>query len=293
MCARHDRVRRRQRGQRGVVVGARRRRADPRSGLRGIERRARQPHARTGRAVGAPRRTRQRARARLVPERDDGRAHVRRRTRRTMAAAADTHGAGRQRGRTRRRIALPRERGELVRDRTSVVRRRRLDSDLTAPRRDRGRIVLAYAVLAIAVALTTVYVSHHALPHGTTDLDEVAYQAQANTIRTGHFSLARATFDPAFRPFLSGLHGSHVVFKYQPVWPALVAASDAVFGSSMALRILMAFGVVMSVAWFAWELFREARVALLAAALVAISPFLWVQSATLLGYSLSFVLGVS
>ncbi len=173
------------------------------------------------------------------------------------------------------------------------MRRRRLDSDLTAPRRDRGRIVLAYAVLAIAVALTTVYVSHHALPHGTTDLDEVAYQAQANTIRTGHFSLARATFDPAFRPFLSGLHGSHVVFKYQPVWPALVAASDAVFGSSMALRILMAFGVVMSVAWFAWELFREARVALLAAALVAISPFLWVQSATLLGYSLSFVLGVS
>ncbi len=173
------------------------------------------------------------------------------------------------------------------------MRRRRLDRDLDPPRRKRGRIVLAYAVVVVAVALSTVYVSHHTLPHGSTDLDEVAYQTQANTIRTGHFSLARATFDPTFRPFLSGVHGSHVVFKYQPVWPALLATSDAIFGSSLALRILIAIGVVLSVAWFAWELFHAARVAFVAAVLVACSPFLWVQSATVLGYALSFILAMS
>jgi hypothetical protein len=156
----------------------------------------------------------------------------------------------------------------------------------------RRRLVLAYAVLAIAVALMTIYVSHHALPHGSTDLDEVAYQTQANTLRTGHASLARASVDPAFRPFLSGVHGSRVVFKYQPVWPALVAASDVAFGSSLPLRVLIAIALVLSVAWFAWELFRDERVALISAVLIAVSPFLWVQSATLLGYSLSFLLAV-
>ena len=57
------------------VVGVR---ADPAGELHGVEGRRREPHARAGGAVGAPRRARERARAGLVPDRDD-RRDVRRR----------------------------------------------------------------------------------------------------------------------------------------------------------------------------------------------------------------------
>jgi hypothetical protein len=157
----------------------------------------------------------------------------------------------------------------------------------------RRRIAATLLLLAIAAAALTFSTSHHALPHGSTDLDEVAYQSQANALRAGHASLSRAVFDPSFRPFLSGIEGTHVVFKYQPVWPALVGASDAAFGTSLPLRMALAIAVVLGIAWLAWELFRDAPVAVLAAAFAVCSPLVWVQTATLLGYSLSFVLGVT
>ena len=56
------------------------------------------------------------------------------------------------------------------------------------------------------------------LPRRHPDLDEVAYQSQANALSDGHMRLSAATHDPFFRPFLSGLRDDHVVFKYQPVW---------------------------------------------------------------------------
>ena len=72
-------------------------------------------------------------------------------------------------------------------------------------------------------------------PHGTVDLDEVAYESQANAIAHHQLTLPVATHDPFFRPFLSGVRGDRIVFKYQPEWPALMAVARGGFGSTLPL----------------------------------------------------------
>jgi hypothetical protein len=161
------------------------------------------------------------------------------------------------------------------------------------PTQSRALIVAAYIALAIVAAVSTVYTIHHAFPHGSGVLDEASYQAQANALGAHHLTLPAKTHEPFFRPFLSGVRGDHVVFKYQPAWPALIAVSDGVFGSSVPMRALLSIAGMLAVAWFAWELTRDARVALLAGLLVVASPFVWVQTASLLAYHLSFVLGTA
>ena len=154
-------------------------------------------------------------------------------------------------------------------------------------------MIAALLLLACLAGATTMIVARFEFPHGTADLDEVAYESQANAIAHHDLTLPAATHDPFFRPFLSGLRDDRVVFKYQPEWPALIAASNGLFGSTLPLRVLMSMTGMLSVAWFAWELTRDRRVLLIAAALVVASPFTWMQTASLLGYQLSFVLGTA
>ena len=152
------------------------------------------------------------------------------------------------------------------------------------------RILLGLAALGM---LVTAAVAVAVFPHGTPDLDEVSYQTQANVLREGHLDLRVDRQDPSFRPFLTGIRGDTVVFKYQPFWPALIAGSDALFGTSLPLRALGAAAGILAVAWLGWELTKERRIALLAATLALASPFTWVQSASLLSYQLSLVLGTA
>lgn len=161
------------------------------------------------------------------------------------------------------------------------------------PAQSRALIVAAYVALAILAAASTVYTIHHAFPHGSGVLDEASYQAQANALGARHLTLPANTHEPFFRPFLSGVRDNRVVFKYQPAWPALIALSDGAFGSSVPMRALLSIAGMLAVAWLAWELTRDARVALFAGLLVVASPFVWVQTASLLGYHLSFVLGTA
>jgi len=149
---------------------------------------------------------------------------------------------------------------------------------------------LGLVLLALFAMVGTAAMAEVVFPHGTTDLDEVSYQTQANALREGHLYLDAASRVPFFVPFLSGVRGDRVVFKYQPEWPAAIAASDWLFGSSLPLRMLCSSAGVVAVAWLGWEITKERRVALLAAALALGSPFTWVQGASLLGYQLSFVL---
>jgi 4-amino-4-deoxy-L-arabinose transferase-like glycosyltransferase len=146
---------------------------------------------------------------------------------------------------------------------------------------------------AVIGAVGTLVFAQHAFWRGSPNLDEVAYQSQANAIAHGRLTLPAATFDPFFRPFLSGVRDGRVVFKYQPVWPGLLALSHGVFGSTLPLRLVLAAAAVVAVYLLALAVFGSRREALLAAYLVAFCPFLWVQAATLLGYQLSFVLAVS
>ena len=157
----------------------------------------------------------------------------------------------------------------------------------------RWREAIPFVLLMLLASVATVMMSWFVFPHGTADLDEVSYQAQANALGDGHLTLPAASYDPFFRPYLSGVRGDRVVFKYQPEWPTLIAASDRAFGSSLPLRAVLGAGGVLAVAWLAWEIARDRRVAMLAAALAVASPFTWMESASLLSYQLSFVLATS
>jgi hypothetical protein len=152
--------------------------------------------------------------------------------------------------------------------------------------------LLVFVAILVAVVLT-ILAAQQLFPRGSPDLDEVAYDAQSHALADGELTLPRSTHDPFFRPFLSGIRDEAVVFKYQPVWPALIAVSRGVSGSTLPLRALLAAGGVIATYAFAHELVAARRVAVVAALIVALSPFSWLQAATLLGYQLSFVLGMA
>src|SRR5512138_3694296 len=76
-------------------------------------------------------------------------------------------------------------------------------------------------VTALAGALVALASAYLVWPHGTVDLDEVVYINQAEVISHGRLTLDRTDYVPDFRPYLTGLSGDRVVFKYQPLWPGL------------------------------------------------------------------------
>ena len=120
------------------------------------------------------------------------------------------------------------------------------------------------AVVAVLSAIVAVVISRTLFPAGSPNLDEVAYQAQANALVDGRLTLPTEEFVPSFRPYLSGIDGDAVVFKYQPLWPALMAASQWSTGSTLPLRALLAALGVVACAAFANELFGSRRVATIA-----------------------------
>lgn len=147
-----------------------------------------------------------------------------------------------------------------------------------------GLIPIA-VVAALAVGLTIV----HVFPDGSLNLDDVAYDAQAQVLTDGRLTLSADTHDPHFRPYLSGLAGDRVVFKHQPLWPASIAAARWVGLGDTGLRVGLGVAGVLGIGWFTFELARSRRSAMIAAAIAAATPFLWLQSATLLAYHPSLV----
>ncbi|MBV9951120.1 MAG: glycosyltransferase family 39 protein [Acidimicrobiia bacterium] len=140
---------------------------------------------------------------------------------------------------------------------------------------------------ALVAAVASLAVSHLAFPAGSPDHDELAYLSQADALSAGELTLPRTTHDPAFRPFLSGVHGDRIVFKYQPAWPAFLAGVRALTGSYRNALAVEAAAGVLAVYALAWELCRRRRIAALAGWVLALSPASVALSATYLGYHVS------
>ena len=157
--------------------------------------------------------------------------------------------------------------------------------------RNRPRVVREFgpiALIALFAGVVTMIFATNAFARGAPNLDETAYRAQASALERGHLTLP-GNYAPSFRPFLSGVRSDKVVFKYQPVWPALMALSRRGLGSTLPLRFALAVTGVLAVYALATEMFDERIVAIIAALIVALSPFVWVQAATELGYQLTLV----
>jgi hypothetical protein len=91
------------------------------------------------------------------------------------------------------------------------------------------------------------------LPQGTHNLDELVYLNQAEAIRHGRLTYDADTYVPDFRPYLTGVAGDRVVFKYQPLWPAWLALSEAATGDDRPGLVISA----MAAAAAFWLLGRE------------------------------------
>jgi hypothetical protein len=121
-------------------------------------------------------------------------------------------------------------------------------------------------------------------PYGSGDADEAAYVLQARMLLDGHLTLDAGVVEPFFRPWLTGVHDGRVFTKYLPGWPALLAGSQAAFGTMAAAPALVAAGWVAGTYRLARELFDDAATAVAAAVLVACSPLLLVHTALPLAY---------
>src|SRR5512145_1404321 len=85
--------------------------------------------------------------------------------------------------------------------------------------------------LAAAIGgVVALWAAYHLLPGGSHNLDELVYLNQAEAIRHGRLTYDAGSYVPDFRPYLSGVAGDRVVFKYQPLWPAWLALSQAATG---------------------------------------------------------------
>ena len=144
--------------------------------------------------------------------------------------------------------------------------------------------------LAIAAFVLSLALGTWLFPHLSSNNDEPIYVLQAELFRHGHVTLSAATHDGFFRPWMSGEHDGHLFLVVQPVLPALLAASDAVFGSMRVALGLIAGGAVVAVYAAVRALLKEERVAVIAAAFFALSPFVIVQSALFLTYVLAVLL---
>jgi 4-amino-4-deoxy-L-arabinose transferase-like glycosyltransferase len=157
--------------------------------------------------------------------------------------------------------------------------------------RARGGRVLPVLVAMAAGALVALVSAYALWPRGSIDLDEIVYLNQADAIAHGDLAFDRATTVPDFRPYLSGVAGDRVVFKYQPLWPAVLAGSALATGDHR--PALVVAGAVAALA--VWSLARELtgrRWAATAAAVgVALSPVFVTQSGTALAYLPAAALG--
>lgn len=144
--------------------------------------------------------------------------------------------------------------------------------------------------LAITAFVLSLVVGNWLFPHLSSNNDEPVYVLQAQLFRHGHVTLSAATHGEFFRPWMSGEQNGHLFLVVQPVLPALLAASDAVFGSMRVALGLIAAGAVIAVYAAVRSLMQDERVAIIAAAFFALSPFVIVQSALFLTYVLAVLL---
>ncbi len=153
------------------------------------------------------------------------------------------------------------------------------------------RWLVALVLLAIASAALSIAVQRNVFPYYSGDRDEPVYRYQAQMLEDGLLTIPRSQ-EAFFRPWLSGPHGDHLVMAFEPVWPAVLAISDATTNSMLPALALSAAAAVVGMYAFALALIRDRRVAIVSSALLAFSPFALLLGGTYLNYTFGLALGI-
>src|SRR4051794_30928353 len=148
--------------------------------------------------------------------------------------------------------------------------------------------VIALALLAIALS---VVVRRTVYPAYSFNRDEPVYLWQVQALAEGKVFTSGGGMPRSFQPWLSGVADGMFFSQYTLGWPLVLLAFDLVLGSaSGAIAFGAAFAVVGTYA-FARETTHERAIAVAAAALLVLCPFVVVQSGVYLGYLFSLGLG--
>ena len=122
--------------------------------------------------------------------------------------------------------------------------------------------------------------------------DDAMYVYVAQMLGDGDLTLSAADHD-SFTPWASGVRDDRVVMKYAPPWPAVLAVSQGLTGSTALASAAVAAAAVGLVYLLAREVFARRGVALMAAAAFALSPIALIQSGTALPYLFQLVTGLA
>ncbi|WP_045877033.1 DUF6541 family protein [Pseudofrankia sp. DC12] len=145
-----------------------------------------------------------------------------------------------------------------------------------------SRAVLLLAACSFAVSLL---LQAGLYRQGSGDADEAAYVLQARMLLDGRLTLDARVVEPFFQPWLTGVRGTEVFTKYLPGWPALLATSQAIFGTMAVAPAAVAACWVIGTYLFTRELFEDAWTAVIAAGMVALSPLVLLHTALPLAYA--------
>ena len=136
----------------------------------------------------------------------------------------------------------------------------------------------------MASAAGAVVTSRVFFPFLSINNDEAINRLQADALAHGHLFIPATALPDAFRPWLAAVRGGEYVLKYTPVVPAMMATSQILTGGSSLYLGVIAGLIVVFTYLLAKEVLTDRNEALVATALVALSPLVIVQSALLLSY---------
>ena len=153
-----------------------------------------------------------------------------------------------------------------------------------------AQIAAAIAALAALAAGWAVIASRQIFPFGSINHDEAVYRLQADTLVHGHLFPVAPPHPAAFLPWLSAYRSGRFIPKYAPVHASLLALGRLLTGTDRAGLGLIAAAAVVVTALLAHEVLEDWGLAVLAAALLLLSPLFLLQSATYLTYTTGLVL---
>jgi hypothetical protein len=124
--------------------------------------------------------------------------------------------------------------------------------------------------------------------------DEAVYVLEAQMFGQGDVTLSDSAHGDAFRPWMSGrVGGDRLVLVQQPTLPALMALSEALFGTMRVALAAIAAAAVVAMYALTNALLRDLRIAVVAATCFVLSPLVMVQSAMFVSYVLAVSLAAA
>src|SRR5207302_1249440 len=122
-------------------------------------------------------------------------------------------------------------------------------------------------------------------PSLTRNADEVVWLAQAEVLESGALTAPAPAKSPeSYQPWFASIRHGRYVYRYPPLFPAVLAVSDLVTGTPRTGLGLVGALAILAVYLLVAELWSRRGSALLAAVLVGTSPIFFLTSAMYLGY---------